>query len=129
MKNIWAYQAIDGRLFETQEEALEHEHVGMVKEQVAEFLAAHIEPDPENFERVVLLWSEWQRKRRLKGRIEQLEFTCRTANCLKAEGIETIDQLIAMTGNELLKTPNLGRKSLKEIQDKLAERGLFLQGA
>lgn len=100
----------------------------MVKEQIAKFLAEHSEPDPANVERVILLWSEWQRTRKIKGNIDQLEFTVRTANCLKAEGIETVDQLIACTAQELLKAPNLGRKSLKEIEDTLALRGLFLKG-
>lgn len=128
MNNIWAFQTIDGRLFATQAEALAHECVGMVKDQITEFLAAHPEPDTENAERVILLWSEWQRTKKIKGNIDRLEFTVRTANCLKAEGIETVDQLIACTAGELLKAPNLGRKSLKEIQDTLALRGLFLKG-
>jgi DNA-directed RNA polymerase alpha subunit len=51
--------------------------------------------------------------------IEELDLTVRSLNCLSAENIKTIAQLIAKTENELLKTPNLGRKSLKEINDEL----------
>lgn len=58
--------------------------------------------------------------------IETLEYTVRTSNCLKAEGIETVYDLIQWTEVELLKTPNLGKKSLTEIKDKLANRGLSL---
>ena len=55
-----------------------------------------------------------------------LELTVRSANCLKAENIYYIGDLIQRTENELLKTPNLGRKSLNEIKEVLAARGLTL---
>jgi len=57
---------------------------------------------------------------------DDLELTVRSANCLKAENIYYIGDLIQRTENELLKTPNLGRKSLNEIKDVLAARGLSL---
>jgi DNA-directed RNA polymerase subunit alpha len=50
----------------------------------------------------------------------------RSANCLKAENIYYIGDLIQRTETELLKTPNLGRKSLNEIKEVLASRGLTL---
>ena len=50
----------------------------------------------------------------------------RSANCLKAENIYYIGDLIQRTETELLKTPNLGRKSLNEIKEVLASRGLSL---
>lgn len=58
--------------------------------------------------------------------VDDLELTVRSANCLKAENIYYIGDLIQRTENELLKTPNLGRKSLNEIKDVLAQRGLTL---
>lgn len=58
--------------------------------------------------------------------VEDLELTVRSANCLKAEGIKYIGDLVQRTEVELLKTPNLGKKSLTEIKDVLAERGLSL---
>lgn len=58
--------------------------------------------------------------------VDDLELTVRSANCLKAENIYYIGDLIQRTENELLKTPNLGRKSLNEIKDVLAARGLTL---
>ncbi len=58
--------------------------------------------------------------------VDDLELTVRSANCLKAENIYYIGDLIQRTENELLKTPNLGRKSLNEIKEVLASKGLTL---
>lgn len=58
--------------------------------------------------------------------VDDLELTVRSANCLKAENIYYIGDLIQRTEVELLKTPNLGKKSLTEIKDVLATKGLSL---
>jgi DNA-directed RNA polymerase subunit alpha len=58
--------------------------------------------------------------------VDDLELTVRSANCLKAEAIMYIGDLIQRTETELLRTPNLGKKSLNEIKDVLASRGLSL---
>jgi DNA-directed RNA polymerase subunit alpha len=58
--------------------------------------------------------------------VDDLELTVRSANCLKAENIYFIGDLIQRTEVELLKTPNLGKKSLTEIKDVLASKGLSL---
>ncbi|MCH9675360.1 MAG: DNA-directed RNA polymerase subunit alpha [Gammaproteobacteria bacterium] len=58
--------------------------------------------------------------------VDDLELTVRSANCLKAESIYYVGDLIQKTEVELLKTPNLGKKSLTEIKDVLASRGLSL---
>jgi len=58
--------------------------------------------------------------------VDELELTVRSANCLKAENIYYIGDLVQRTETELLKTPNLGRKSLNEIKEVLASRGLAL---
>jgi DNA-directed RNA polymerase subunit alpha len=58
--------------------------------------------------------------------VDDLELTVRSANCLKAENIFYIGDLIQRTEVELLKTPNLGKKSLTEIKDILALKGLSL---
>ncbi len=58
--------------------------------------------------------------------IDELDLTVRSANCLKAENIYYVGDLIQRSEMELLKTPNLGRKSLTEIKDVLASKGLSL---
>ena len=58
--------------------------------------------------------------------VDDLELTVRAANCLKAENIYYIGDLVQRTENDLLKTPNLGKKSLMEIKTVLAQRGLGL---
>ena len=58
--------------------------------------------------------------------VDDLELTVRSANCLKAENLYYIGDLIQRTEVELLKTPNLGKKSLTEIKDVLASKGLSL---
>ena len=58
--------------------------------------------------------------------IDDLELTVRSANCLKAESIHYVGDLVQRTEVELLKTPNLGKKSLTEIKDVLASHGLSL---
>lgn len=58
--------------------------------------------------------------------VDDLELTVRSANCLKAENIYYIGDLVQRTEVDLLKTPNLGKKSLTEIKDVLASKGLSL---
>ncbi|ARC54928.1 DNA-directed RNA polymerase subunit alpha [Candidatus Riesia sp. GBBU] len=62
----------------------------------------------------------------LLSSVDDLELTVRSANCLKAESIHYIGDLVQRTEVELLKTPNLGKKSLTEIKDVLASKGLSL---
>jgi DNA-directed RNA polymerase subunit alpha len=58
--------------------------------------------------------------------VDDLELTVRSANCLKAESIFYIGDLVQRTENDLLKTPNLGKKSLTEIKNVLASHSLGL---
>lgn len=60
--------------------------------------------------------------------IEDLDLTVRSYNCLKRAGIQTVQELIQYTEEEVLKIRNLGRKSFKEIKDKLAEMELSFKG-
>jgi DNA-directed RNA polymerase alpha subunit len=59
--------------------------------------------------------------------IEEFDFTFRSINCLKAAGVFTVDQLLQHSPNDLLKMPNLGLKSQKEIIDILATHGVELR--
>ena len=58
--------------------------------------------------------------------VDELELTVRSANCLKAENANYIGDLVQKTEVELLRTPNLGKKSLNEIKEVLASHGLSL---
>ena len=58
--------------------------------------------------------------------VDELEFPVRSANCLKVEKIHYIGDLVTRKESDLLRTPNLGRKSLNEIKEVLAARGLSL---
>lgn len=58
--------------------------------------------------------------------VDDLELTVRSLNCLKAEKVQYVGDLIQRVESDLLKTPNLGKKSLTEIKDALAARGLAL---
>ncbi len=76
------------------------------------------EPEPEE--------PEFEIDPTLLRPVDDLELTVRSANCLKSESVYYIGDLIQKTETELLKTPNLGKKSLAEIKDVLAQYGLSL---
>lgn len=63
----------------------------------------------------------------LEKSIDDLDLSVRSYNCLKRAGINTVEELIQMTEEEMMKVRNLGRKSLEEVQQKLAELGLYLR--
>lgn len=67
------------------------------------------------------------RSEAMEAKIEELDFSVRTYNCLKKEHIDTIGELVQLSEKALLEIRNLGTKSLNEIKDKLAERGLRLE--
>lgn len=65
----------------------------------------------------------------LDRRIDELELSVRTSNCLQSLGVTTIGELVAHSEAELFKAKNFGRKSLKEIKEILADMGLSLSGS
>ena len=67
---------------------------------------------------------EDQTKKILEMTIEELDFSVRSFNCLKRAGINTVKDLASLTQDDLMKVRNLGKKSLKEVKEKLAEIGL-----
>ncbi|HBU99326.1 DNA-directed RNA polymerase subunit alpha C-terminal domain-containing protein, partial [Thalassospira lucentensis] len=64
--------------------------------------------------------------RNLLRKVDELELSVRSANCLKNDNIIYIGDLVQKTEAEMLRTPNFGRKSLNEIKDVLAQMGLHL---
>ncbi|MBU6150976.1 MAG: hypothetical protein KGR25_05965, partial [Chloroflexi bacterium] len=60
--------------------------------------------------------------------VDDLELSNRTLNCLKRNTINRLEQLASMTRDDLLHLRNFGEKSLEELEEKLAERGVFLWG-
>ena len=60
--------------------------------------------------------------------LDDLNLIVRTANCLKAEGIESIDALLAKSASDVLKIPNFGRHCLAELRLALSVKGLKLRG-
>ncbi len=65
--------------------------------------------------------------KKLEKPIEDLDLSVRSYNCLKRANIHTIGELTQKTVNEMIRIRNLGRKSLKEVEDKLKEFGLSLR--
>ncbi len=59
--------------------------------------------------------------------IEELDLSVRSYNCLKRAGINTVDDLIRRTEEDMMKVRNLGKKSLQEVKEKLAALGLSLR--
>jgi len=71
--------------------------------------------------------AETQRDKVLEMTIEELDLSVRSFNCLKRANINTVEDLISKTEDEMIKVRNLGRKSLEEVIHKLAMMGLSLQ--
>ena len=72
---------------------------------------------------------EDERARLLERSIEDLELSVRSFNCLKRAGINTIGELASRTADDMIRVRNLGRKSLEEVEQKLAGLGLALKAA
>ncbi len=70
---------------------------------------------------------EDKKEKVLEMTIEELDLSVRSYNCLKRAGINTVQELIMKTEEDMMKVRNLGRKSLEEVQEKLEELGLGLR--
>ena len=70
---------------------------------------------------------ESKKEKILEMNIEDLDLSVRSFNCLKRAGINTVDELVQRDEDEMMKVRNLGRKSLEEVQQKLAQLGLSLR--
>ena len=69
---------------------------------------------------------ETHRDKVLEMTIEELDLSVRSFNCLKRANINHVEDLISRTGEDMMKVRNMGRKSLEEVQNKLAMMGLSL---
>lgn len=65
---------------------------------------------------------------RLSLGLDALELSVRSLNCLRAQGVSTLGRLVEMSARELLRAPNMGRKSLSEVEHALAALGLSFKG-
>jgi len=95
----------------------------IIKEQMQVLINFYEKPEPVEIEEQE---EEEQWNEHLFHRVEELELSVRSANCLQNAGIEYIYQLVQKTEQEMLKTKNFGRKSLNEIKEILTERNLAL---
>ncbi len=95
----------------------------ILKEQVSLFINFVEEPEPVEEE---IRTSEPPVNENLNRRVEELELSVRSANCLQNANIRYIGELVSRTEGEMLRTKNFGRKSLNEIKEILTEMGLSL---
>ena len=79
-------------------------------------------------QRVLARVKERDESDKLDDDVDVLELTVRSRNCLKAANIDTLRQLVDFTARDLRRLPNLGKKSIAEIRETLASRGLRLLG-
>lgn len=101
--------------------------------QAAEFMADHLDPlvsianldMEESF--VIQQPHEEDVKKVNTMMIEDLDLSVRSYNCLKRAGIQTVDELTQKTEDEMMHVKNLGKKSLKEVKDKMYQLGLFFK--
>jgi DNA-directed RNA polymerase alpha subunit len=124
------YETKDGALFKDKAEALAHEEKKEWEQFVATIGSLNIRISNSDVEKLIGAWELFKAKERIANSndrpIDFLDLTCRTRNCLKAEGIDTIGHLLTWSSHGLLKTPNLGRKSLNEIIETLERLSLSL---
>lgn len=95
-----------------------NDHMGLFMEQANEFATMP-----------VFVSDASERDRALDLPIEDLEFSVRSYNCLKREGINTVQQLVEQTEGDLMKIRNFGAKSIEEVKDKLNQLGLSLKSS
>ncbi len=100
----------------------------------AKILSAHLAlfinlSDKVNDAEIMVEKEEEAKDKLLEMNIEELDLSVRSYNCLKRAGINTVEELIKKTEEDMMKVRNLGRKSLEEVQIKLAALGLSLRKA
>ena len=87
-------------------------------------IVASINEDILNMDNVIMVGTTEQPNKGQQMMIEDLDLSVRSYNCLKRAGIQTVDELTQKTEDEMMRVRNLGKKSLKEVKDKLIELGM-----
>lgn len=87
-------------------------------------IVASIHEDILNMDNVIMEGTTEQPNKGQQMMIEDLDLSVRSYNCLKRAGIQTVDELTQKTEDEMMRVRNLGKKSLKEVKDKLIELGM-----
>jgi DNA-directed RNA polymerase alpha subunit len=135
MEQIQAFKANDGTLFETEEAAKSHEKRSRLEGLVTQFLDTNKHQGDTRLtaSNTIMAWEEFKSglgdpllSQALALPMQHLHLSTRAYNCLKAEGILTVGDLMKWSPNALLKTPNLGRRSLNEIKEAMGDLGLCL---
>ena len=79
------------------------------------------------FSEVIVEKEDDKKEKKLEMTIEELDLSVRSYNCLKRAGINTLQELTDKTEADMMRVRNLGRKSLEEVKNKLADLGLSLR--
>lgn len=103
------------------------EAVSLAAKIVNEHMSLFMEQAPEEAEETVFIASKEEKDQVLDSPVENLELSVRSYNCLKRQGIDTLEQLVECSENDLLNIRNFGAKSIQEVKDKLAELTLSLK--
>ena len=128
MEHVIAFKTKDGKFFDTRQEAIAYEIAMESQNRIDMFIATNSLPNPEEVSKLIQAWEAFNKNQNMNRSIHSLSFTSRSLRCLQAENITTVAQLLKYSENDLLKTPNLGRKSLNEIKEVLLGNGWQLSG-
>ncbi len=129
MESVMAYKTNDGKLFSTRQEAIAYECIATSETKIDKFVVDNALDHLDGIRSVLLAWESFSQNENKNRSIRSLSFNVRTLNCLLAERISTVADLLRYTENDLLRTPNLGRKALNEIKEVLLGNGWQLSTA
>ncbi len=114
---------------ESQKTAIYQHYLGVERKQVSQLAFACCETCETTL--IAMLQGELDRKSEQLAvkdkQIEDLDLSVRSYNCLKRAGINTVEELINKTPEDMMKVRNLGRKSLEEVQAKISELGFHFR--
>ena len=131
MKPVTAYKTEDGKIFETEAAARDHEYGQLLTERLDLFSALPECPykdgvSNQQMRKSIIAWEIHKNKLTYQDGIESLGLCARSQTCLLSEGVTTIGKLLDLSSpNRLLMIPKMGRKSQQEIQEALRAKGLF----